>query len=93
MFENHDVKHSVILSVIHNNSCVMQSFYEKEQSNWYPSHTLVLRSVSMTVLHFNRVCQLSLACNGSPHISLKEYMNLLVNKNYNFTQNCTAEPS
>lgn len=44
MFENHDVKLSVILSVIHNNSYVMQTFYEKEQSNWYPSHALVLRS-------------------------------------------------
>lgn len=34
----------------------------------------------MTVLRFNRVCQLSLACNGSQHISLKEYKNPLVNK-------------
>lgn len=34
----------------------------------------------MTVLCFNTVCQLSLACNGSQHISLKEHMNLLVNK-------------
>lgn len=34
----------------------------------------------MTVLRFNRVCQLSLGCNGSQHISLKEYMNLLLNK-------------
>lgn len=59
----------------------MQTFYEKEQSNWYPSHALVLRiTMSMTVLCFNRVCQLDLAWNGSEHITLKEYMNLLVKK-------------
>lgn len=34
----------------------------------------------MTVLGFNTVCQLRLVCNGSQHISLKEHMNLLVNK-------------